>query len=194
MDEEAKKPKNMKKELFKSTIQGFAVGVATFALLRMFIVPAYVVGSSMAGTLVDGQYTLGIRTAFAGELERGDIITFYPPDEMTGAYKDRLFVKRIIGLPGETVRIEDGVVYIDGEVLEEDYIDSWTKNTGPYEFTVPEGSYFVMGDNRDNSYDSRNWDTPYVPYENILSKAELAYKGRMLRYLYTEEQENKDNG
>ena len=90
--------------------------------------------------------------------------------------KKELFIKRIIGMPGETVEIKDGKVYINGS--EEPLKDSFTPETpvgdyGPY--TVPEDSYFVLGDNRNYSRDSRFWNNPYVAEDKILGKAVLRY-------------------
>lgn len=99
--------------------------------------------------------------------ERGDVVVFrYPRDP------SRDFIKRIIGVPGDTVSIANGVVSVNGAVLAEDYINTGaSSNMDPK--VVPEGSYFVMGDNRPNSSDSRNWG--FVPEENIIGKAMLSY-------------------
>ena len=90
--------------------------------------------------------------------------------------ESQLFIKRIIGLPGETVEIIDGKVYIDGSEAPLD--DSFTPETptgnyGPY--TVPENCYFMLGDNRNNSKDSRFWQNTYVERDKILGKAVLKY-------------------
>lgn len=89
------------------------------------------------------------------EPERGDIILFsYPVDE------SQTYIKRVIGLPGETVEIRDGGIYIDGSdtPLEEDYLsEEWYWENDGYCFEVPEDCYFVLGDNRNNSLDSRFW-------------------------------------
>ena len=98
---------------------------------------------------------------------RGDVIVFrYPKDP------SRDFVKRVIGLPGETVEIHRGAVRIDGEVLDEPYLEERDLSSlGPT--LVPPESYFVMGDNRDGSSDSRHWGT--VPLENIVGKVLVRY-------------------
>ena len=119
-----------------------------------------------------GDRIFGNRLAYLfEEPERFDIVIFkYPDDE------SQRFIKRVIGLPGETVEIREGKVYIDGSETPLD--DSFTPETpvgdyGPY--TVPEGCYFMLGDNRNNSKDSRMWDNPYVKKEKILGKAVLRY-------------------
>lgn len=90
------------------------------------------------------------------EFKREDIIIFEYPDA-----EDRLMIKRIIGLPGETIEIIDGVVYIDGKELQEEYLkEEPMGNYGPYQ--VPEDSYFVLGDNRNNSNDTRFWTDKFV--------------------------------
>ena len=119
-----------------------------------------------------GDRVFGNRLAYVfSEPERFDIIIFkYPDDE------SQLFIKRIIGLPGETVEIRGGNIYIDGS--EEPLDDVDTKETmegsfGPY--TVPEGCYFVMGDNRNNSRDSRYWEHTFVSEDEIVGKAVFRY-------------------
>ncbi len=91
------------------------------------------------------------------------------PDDETQKY-----VKRVIGLPGEKVTIEDAKIYInDSETpLKEDYLkETWTEATGPFEFEVPKDSYLVLGDNRNDSYDARYWDHTYVSKDKIIGKA-----------------------
>ena len=109
-------------------------------------------------------------------IQIGDVI-FNAPDSPSEKY-----IKRVIGLPGETVTIEDGQVYIDGEALEEDYLksnqsgeDPWTVNAGPYEFKVPQDSYLLLGDNRNGSSDARVWEHTYVSKDDILAKAIFRY-------------------
>jgi signal peptidase I len=103
---------------------------------------------------------------------RGDIVVFRPP----GASDDP-YIKRIIALPGETVEIRNGTVYINGQVLEEDYIagtTSWRGGGGDdSQLVVPDEEYFVLGDNRDNSSDSRSFGT--VPKDDIIGKSWVAY-------------------
>lgn len=102
---------------------------------------------------------------------RGDIVVFHPPGGESDPY-----IKRIIGLPGETVEIRNGSVYVDGVQLSEPYVTSstsWRGESNRSSMTVPEDEYFVLGDNRSNSSDSRMFGT--VPKENIIGKSWIAY-------------------
>lgn len=149
-----------------------AIVVAIF-ITRFIIVNAVVPTGSMKNTIMPEDRLIASRLAYTfREPKRGDIIVFpYPDDE------SKLFVKRIIGLPGETVEIIDGDIYIDGELLEEEYVSSEivdkTRNSGPYE--VPEGHLFMMGDNRLNSEDSRYWDNTYLDEDKIVGKVLFRY-------------------
>lgn len=142
-------------------------------LSRCVIIKTEVISGSMISTLMVGDRVVANRLAYTlSEPERGDIIFFeYPDDE------SEIYVKRIIGLPGETVEIVDGKVYIDGAAvpLNEPYLkEEMLGSYGPYE--VPEGHYFMLGDNRNVSVDSRFWDNKYVSNDEILGKAWFRYK------------------
>lgn len=172
--------KEEKKEETISPIREVLSWVLTFAaaiLAALFIkeyliINADVPTGSMENTIMPGDRLIGNRLAYLKEgPERGDIVVFRYPDN-----EEELFVKRVIGLPGETVVLENGKVYIDGEELEEPYLkEEWTVATGPYTFEVPEGCYLMLGDNRNNSKDSRYWDNTYVSLDKILGKALFVY-------------------
>ena len=153
----------------------FAAAILVALVLKNFvIINATVPTGSMENTIMPGDDLFGFRLAYQfSEPKRGDIIIFkYPDDE------EEKYVKRIIGLPGETVRISNAKVCIDDSEtpLQEEYLkDEWTVATGPFEFQVPEGCYFVMGDNRNDSWDARYWDNTYVAREKIIGKAEWVY-------------------
>lgn len=152
-----------------------AFGCCGFSAVRATIFVSRVSGSSMEPSLHDGEYTVGIRPGWPGlEICRGDIICFNPSAE-----PDVLYVKRVIGLPGDTVTLKEGRVYINGsgQPINEPYLkETWTVNNGPMYFEVPDGCYLVMGDNRNVSYDSRSWADPYVDYGSIRSKVCFAHK------------------
>ena len=127
---------------------------------------------AMENTIMTKDRVVALRMSYLfSDPERGDVVIFkYPDDESI------LYVKRVIGLPGDTVEIKDGGVYINGsdEPLEEDYIRDITEGDyGPYE--VPEGCYFMMGDNRNNSLDSRFWNNKFVEEDKILGKVVFKY-------------------
>ena len=142
------------------------------AVNSFLIVNAEVPTGSMENTIMAGDRILALRTPhWFDEPQRGDITVFHFPDDPTGK---TLYVKRIIGEPGDTVWVEDGEVFVNGEALEEDYIAETTQGDfGPY--IVPEGCYFMMGDNRNHSLDSRFWENKFVEEDEILGKVVLRY-------------------
>ena len=123
---------------------------------------------SMQPTLFAGNFVVVNKLSYRfGEPSRGDIIVFrYPPDPELDPY-----IKRVIGLPGEHVLVEDGKVYINGVRISEPYLKMQTQQGG--EWTVPQDELFMMGDNRNNSSDSRAWGM--VPLENVIGKAFMVY-------------------
>ncbi|MGN0398678.1 MAG: signal peptidase I [Blautia sp.] len=149
----------------------FVVAVV-FVINNVLLINARIPSESMENTIMTGDRIFGNRLAYLNhDPERFDIVIFKFPDD-----ESQLFIKRIIGLPGETVEIMDGKVYIDGSHTPLD--DSFTAETpvgnfGPY--VVPEGSYFVLGDNRNCSRDSRYWINTFVEKDKILGKAVLRY-------------------
>lgn len=146
--------------------------VVVLIINNFLLINAKVPSESMEKTIMTGDHFFGNRLAYLfDDPERYDIVVFkYPDDE------SQLFVKRVIGLPGETVEIKQGKVYINGS--EKPLKDNFTPETplgdyGPY--VVPEDSYFMLGDNRNHSGDSRFWQQPYVKKDKILGKAVLRY-------------------
>lgn len=172
MSEKPITPNKIWKELWEY-VKMIAFVVAAVLLINSFLlINARIPSPSMENTIMTGDRIFGNRLAYVfGEPRRFDIVIFkYPDDE------SQLFIKRIIGMPGETVEIIDGKVYIDGSETPLD--DSFTPETpvgsyGPY--TVPEGHYFMLGDNRNYSRDSRFWENTFVAEDKILGKALLKY-------------------
>ena len=173
-EKEEEEPFNLIKEII-SLLVTMAVAAGVVFLLKEFVmINAFIPSGSMENTIQPEDRLIGSRLSYMKESpERGDIVIFrYPDDE------EQLFVKRIIGLPGELVTIEDARVYIGEEqvLLEEEYLkEEWVVDNGPYTFEVPEGCYLVLGDNRNNSKDARYWDNTYVEEEQILGKAVFRY-------------------
>jgi signal peptidase I len=149
-------------------VETIILSVALFLGINMISARIRVESISMQPTLHAGNFVLVNKVAYKlGSPERGDVIVFrYPPDPEQVPY-----IKRIIGLPSDHVRIYDGKVYVNEQLLVEPYIGSTTHQGG--EWDVPEDSLFVMGDNRNNSSDSRSWGM--VPMENVIGKAEVVY-------------------
>jgi signal peptidase I len=124
-------------------------------------------GFSMIPTLQNGEYILVNKLAYkTGQPNRGDIIVFRLPGD-----ESQDLIKRVIGLPGDTVKVSDGVVTINGEKLEEPYIAQNPLYFG--EWTVPADNLFVLGDNRNDSRDSHQWGM--LPFENIIGKSVVIY-------------------
>ena len=124
-------------------------------------------GFSMNPTLQNGEYILVNKLAYkTGKPQRGDIVVFMFPMNL-----EEDLIKRVIGLPGESVSVKDGVVSINGAPLNEPYINAAPFYNG--EWQVPEGQLFVLGDNRNDSRDSHQWGL--LPIENVIGKAVLIY-------------------
>jgi signal peptidase I len=125
----------------------------------------------MENTIMTGDRIICNRLAYImSEPQRYDIISFYYT-EATG--ERRIYVKRIIGLPGETLEIIDGKVYINGQdqPLPDDFVNPELYNGTHSPFEIPDGHYFVLGDNRARSFDSKGWPDPYLPAGDILGTA-----------------------
>lgn len=147
------------------------VGVFILALLiqRFVFFHVMVPTGSMIPTINEGDRMLVLREYFPERLETGDVVVFKIwPDCV-----EKLYVKRLIGTPGDTVTIVDGVVSVNGEVLEEDYVKRPDRFTGEYK--VPEDKYFFMGDNRTDSKDSRYPDVGFIEESAILARAGLRF-------------------
>lgn len=155
---------------------------AIIALLctNFIIINAEVPSGSMRDTIWEGDRLFGFRLAYKfSEPKRGDVIIFKYPDNESENY-----VKRVIGLPNEIVQIKEGHVYINGDELDEPYIKEYIYDDGEtHTYIVPDGCYFMLGDNRNNSKDSRYWTNTYVKKEKIIANVLIRYysgeKGRI---------------
>ena len=183
-----------RKSTAREYFESICVAVILALFVRTFIVQAFKIPTgSMENNLLIGDHLLVNKFAYAptsmrleemllpiDPIRRGDIIVFkYPEDP------ERDFIKRVIGLPGETVELRSKKVYIDGKPIDEPYVQylfTPSDEEGPFDFdvrmqygpvTVPAGQYFMMGDNRDNSQDSRYWG--FLPGEYIKGKALFVY-------------------
>jgi len=161
-----------KKEILDWLKVILAAVAISFILNNFVIVNAQVPTGSMENTVMTHDRVFAFRLSYLFENpQRGDIVVFPLPDDESQNY-----LKRIIGLPGETIEIKDGKVYINNseEPLEEDYLkEKPTGDYGPYE--VPENSYFMLGDNRNISLDSRYWERTFVKKNKIMGKVILRY-------------------
>lgn len=156
--------KNYIKDLFKTIV----VSLVTVVILTNFIFKiVYIDGNSMYPTLTDGSYAIaGILNRFFG-LERFDVVTI----DLPGSSEH--LVKRLIGFPNETLEYKDNVLYINGEMLTEDFLDE-TSVTEDFLVTLGEDQYFVLGDNRSHSSDSR--------YYGAFSKNHIKTRGLLVIY------------
>ena len=148
-------------------LETLVISAVLFFLINTVSARIRVESVSMQETLNPGDFVFVNRLAYKwGEVGRGDVVVFDPPFESEEPY-----VKRVVGLSGEVVTIENGKVYVNDALVQEPYLDAYFHSTGSWE--VPVGEIFVMGDNRNNSSDSRSWGT--VPVENIIGRALFVY-------------------
>jgi signal peptidase I len=155
------------KRFIKDILETLVLAVVLFIGINAVSARVRVDGYSMRPTLEDGEFVLVSKVSYKlSEYERGDIIVFHFPLNP----KEEL-IKRVIGLPGDHVRMEGGQVFLNGHLLDEAYIAEAPRYSG--DWTVTEGTLFVLGDNRNNSNDSKDWGL--LPQENVVGKAVLIY-------------------
>ena len=146
-------------------------GAVTYLIFHTVLCLAYIPSGSMIDTIPENSLVLASRVHGQKQFERGDIVIFEAKNHTTAERTDNVayYAKRIVGLPNDTIEVIGGTTYINGEPYDEAeylYEPVEDKDYGPYH--VPEGCYFMMGDNRNHSFDSRIWDNPYVKQEEIL--------------------------
>lgn len=163
-----------KKDKGKNSIKNFiyewgipivSAFIIAFLINKFLLFKVLIPSESMVPTLNVGDRLFVTRVYNLDKLERGDIVVFYSEELQED------LIKRLIGLPGDKIEIKNGIVYVNGEVLEEDYIGAEDNVNGVY--TVPEGKYFFLGDNRLYSKDSRYWINPYIDGKDITGKAQV---------------------
>jgi len=175
---------DFRKSTLREYFESIVIAVILALFIRTFVVQAFKIPTgSMEENLLIGDHLLVNKFIFGptaspterllmpiGTIARGNIVVFKYPEE-----PDRDFIKRVIGLPGETVEVRTGYVFVNGQRLEEPYVNpSYRSRSNDFPAaTVPPGSYFVMGDHRDRSSDSRVWG--FVPRELIKGRALLIW-------------------
>jgi len=157
--------KSMVRELLETVI---SAGIIAFIIITFIGQVTVVRGASMEPTLHDNERLIANKISYRFETpERGEIIIFRPPLEIK-----RNYIKRIIGIPGDKIEIANGEVYVNGEKLEEPYVKNISYENMPPTI-VPDDSFFVLGDNRPNSSDSRYWG--FVPRKNVVGRAWVVF-------------------
>ena len=161
-------------EILDFSITVTVIVTLVFLANRFFLINARIPTASMENTILSGDRIFGNRLAYRErDPKRYDVVIFYYPDD---PQEKTLYIKRVIGLPGETVSIRAGKVYINGgsEPLDDSFCPEPPEGDyGPY--VVPEDSYFLLGDNRNDSFDARFWNNKYITKDKILGEAVLRY-------------------
>ena len=155
------------RKLLKSTIFALIVASSVATLIASFVLSLFEInGSSMAPTLEEGQIVIAFKDK---TIDQGDVIAFYQGN--------KILVKRVLARAGSFVNIDDaGNVYVDGKIVKETYIDDKSMGNSDieYPYQVPDGHYFVLGDKRDTSLDSRNSLVGAVAKEDIIGKVKIS--------------------
>ena len=153
--------KSMIRELLETVI---SAGIIAFIIITFIGQVTVVRGASMEPTLHNNERLIANKISYRFETpERGEIIIFRPPLEIK-----RNYIKRIVGIPGDKIEIANGEIYLNDKKLEESYVKNRSYENMPTTI-VPDNSFFVLGDNRPNSSDSRYWG--FVPRKNVVGKA-----------------------
>lgn len=157
------------KEIYDWSMVLLIALVASLFIKNTVVASAEVPTGSMEETVMTGSRIFVNRLVYISEdPQRGDIVAFTYPDDGKS-----LYLKRIMGLPGEVIEGKDGRIYINGVQIQDYVENSGEIDFGPYE--IPQNCYFMMGDNRNNSWDSRYWNNKFVEREEIMGKVSLEY-------------------
>lgn len=155
------------KRFFIDILETLIMAVVLFVGINAISARVRVDGISMLPTLENGEFILVNRMSYRwGEIQRGDIIVFDFPLNM-----EEELIKRVIGVPGDQINVNAGQVFVNGQILSEPYISQTPNYSG--DWVVKNGFLFVLGDNRNNSNDSKDWGL--LPIENVVGKATLIY-------------------
>ncbi len=162
--------------LFFTVIGHFSVGMIPTVIndYQQGYRPFKITGHAMEPSFKDGQYWLGTPYSSTIQSQRGDVVILQSPQDKN------LKIERIIGIPGDKIKIQGGKVYLNGQILQEPYVasnintDTSTYPSEGQELIIPANDYYVLGDNRPSSLDSRQFG--FVPLQNILFKLTICYK------------------
>lgn len=156
------------KKLIRAVAAYVAFTIMIAILFQTVWMLSVIPSESMADTIQAGDVVISTRLIGREEINRYDILIFTLSDNPSETY-----IKRLIGLPGETIKVSNGKVYADGAELDDSFVNAPMDRNGDGIYKIPAGCYFFIGDNRNNSKDSRFWEEKYVPEENVQAKAEF---------------------
>ena len=169
-----KEPQEEEENIWLENLKTLGLSILLAFGIRTFIAEArYIPSKSMVPTLVTDDRLIVDKVSYKfADPQRGDVIVFQPTDELKRKKFKDAFIKRIIGLPGDEIEVRGGRVYVNGKPLQEEYIAEPPEyQYGPV--SVPQNSYLVLGDNRNNSYDSHHWG--FVPRDRIIGRAVVRF-------------------
>ena len=149
--------------------------IAGLLIMKFVFVMAIVPTGSMKPTIMEGQRIGVMKIMKYSNIDYGELLVFNGPADIRNEDETKLLVKRVIGKGGDKISIDNGVVYRNGEVLDEPYV-VYNQSYFMGEITVPEDSYFVLGDNRANSFDSRYWQDKFVSSDDVVGTGLLFHK------------------
>lgn len=175
----ADKKSNRRSEILSWVIIIASAFVFAFVINRVLLLRTVITSGSMRPTMEIGEHVIANRLAYLfNDPERGDMVFFANPEN-----ENEIYVKRIIGLPGDKVEIKKGRVYINDseKALKEPYLFEKAEKLDFGPFNVPENCYFMLGDNRNISNDSRFWNIHYVSKDKIYGKALFGYRVRLMK-------------